>query len=401
MKTKKYTAFFMLYLLLQTSFLYLLPMKPYYETISLALVVMLILVNLKKINKHTYLYKKEVVIFIIFIIVDIVFTHVKHKQGLVYTLYASEHCFLILAYFLFSYYLKTKINAKKVEKIIIYFSLFLSTLFILQFILYNKNLIFLSVPFTTRFEGIRINFTTIIPSLGALFALINLFDNKNKFSFRFGSLVVLFTNVFYIIFICKVRTILLILIACSLIIWLILYRKKFWALMYFMSFFIFLVSIYIYYTQPDIFRNYISSINSDDASLTIRIDAIKYFYSQAANSPLFGIGLLYPIEGSFSSYIIKGSNLLFYSNDVGILGTMQNFGFTIIIWYIFLLVKMFRLSHRRIKDNNLASYGMLITYIFLTSFTLIITDKYRSFMLPIILALIESYCNNEKKGEVL
>jgi len=389
MGLKRIVIFIVLYLLLECNFLYLLPPNKYSELYNLLLIVFIIIFQVKAMKKHVYVFSKFVILFMILYFIDLIVSCYTYHQGFMSVLHSSEYNLLILSYFIFSWYLKKTKKFFQFKYVFVVFSLILSSLFDIQYILYSKNIIFLNIPLNVRFETLRINSTTIIPNLGVIIAFTNLLNSRTK---GFAKLIC-FANVvigfIYIVFVGKVRIALLIEIICLLVFVILKYRKKLIKLTYVL---LFLGVVVIIFSSSSIINQYSSSVNSDDTSYTIRQDEISYYLKQANENPIMGIGIIVPTEGDETFYILRGIQGIYYANDVGIFGVLQTFGLCGLLWYLMLLVKMlsmiFKITRLRKFDEYLEFVPIFI-YILLTSVTLIILDDQRNFMLPIIMAMME------------
>lgn len=395
---KGFKLFFIFYLLCQTNFLYLLPKSSIYEPLSTVVIILMLIVYYRKINKGKYKFNLFIIFIIMFLLLNIVFSYLKYGQPFYFVIYAAEYNFLILSYYIFMSYMKNGVDVKELEKIYIYFALVLIILFNIQYLVYDKGLIFLSVNFSFRFESLRINSTTIIPNLGFLLSMINLMNSDNKKDFRIICLSEVILSVIYIIFVSKVRSALLILVGCIFIYFILENKQKIFILLYIGLFLAIACIPIIYYGQSTtILDKYMSSFSDNDSSYSIRMNEIKYFYTQAKENPLFGAGVIQPVKDTKTYFILRGNGGEYFTNDVGIFGLLQNWGFTGVILYIYMMVKILQMliiiNKNKCSRQSVESY-VLFAYMIFTSVTLIITDRYRNFMLPIILVIIEKQLND-------
>lgn len=395
--SKKFTLFFIIFMLLQTNFFFLVEIKPIYELICLLLIAFVTFFEMKKNKRGKYIYKRNVYFFIFFLILEIIYSYFKYEQDIIYILYASAYNFIILSYFIFSNHIKTKHDLKKIQNIFILFSFVLTLLYIVQFLLYNKGIIFLNVPIRARFGEARIHYLTILPNLGFLLSIIGFMNRENKTSWRFFYLINSVLTLVYIVFIAKVRMAILVIFICSLVFFLVKYRRIWFVSIYLILFVGLLSFTYIYYFRPQIVINYMNSSETEEWSAITRSNEINYFLGQAKDNPIFGVGFIHPIEGTEEYYILRGEFGKFYANDVGIVGLMQTFGITGLVWYVLLLFKLLRVLKVIIKTKHIddsIDYLVILTYIITTTPTLIITDKLRNFMLPVILGTSDYHYNN-------
>lgn len=129
----------------------------------------------------------------------------------------------------------------------------------------------------------------------------------------------------------------------------------------------------------------LSSTNRNRLGTSIRLNAIEYYFNCFLNNPLFGNGFA---ADSYMS-VEHGISGQFYYTDVGVFGLLGEVGIFSLIFYIYPLIKQIKVAIRVVKfkqDNVYSFYLGLIMYLFLTSFSLIITDKGRVLLFPIIIA---------------
>lgn len=128
-----------------------------------------------------------------------------------------------------------------------------------------------------------------------------------------------------------------------------------------------------------------TSTNSKRLGTSIRIDAIKYYFSCFINNPIFGNGFA---ADNYMS-IEHGTSGQFYYTDVGVFGLLGEVGLFSIVFYIYPVARLIKIAIKVIKfkqGNKFSFYIGLITFLLLTSFSLIVTDKGRVLLFPIIIA---------------
>lgn len=122
-----------------------------------------------------------------------------------------------------------------------------------------------------------------------------------------------------------------------------------------------------------------------DGSYYARLDSIEFFSEVIKNHPFSGNGILDPNVGSPHYYQIHGLKGQSYYSDVGILGTVAQFGLPMFFWYVFLLYKIFIIR----KRTNDLLINSLFLFVIITSATLIVLDPQRMLFLIITLAIID------------
>lgn len=170
-----------------------------------------------------------------------------------------------------------------------------------------------------------------------------------------------------------------------------------------------IASIIVVLVSSDIISRFISSFDSAGiyaASTNVRLYAISYYWSYFMEHPIFGFACVSPdVYGS----VIFGPLGRAYTSDVGIIAQFAKAGIMTLFLYIIPMARIGYIIHRiKVNANSFDYVFLLVTYIYLiiTSATLIVLDRGRIIMWPIVLALFE-YCywrinqNNYSKEKLL
>lgn len=123
-----------------------------------------------------------------------------------------------------------------------------------------------------------------------------------------------------------------------------------------------------------------------DGSYYARLDSVEFFSQVAMDKPFLGNGILSPNTGSLYYSQIRGVRGQSFYTDVGLIGTAAQFGFFMVVWYVLLLLKIFKIRILT-KDSIINS---LFLFILITSATLIVLDPQRILFLTISLAVIDA-----------
>lgn len=394
-------------LLLEVQLFSLLPyaekIQKYNNPAQKYIIVIIIIATILVLNKRLFINKKylfhwNVIIFVVIYLEVITISLIKYNQTIRDLMINSSYCLVILAYFIFSYYLKDMKNLMKFKNIIIIMSTIISILYIIQSILYKSNKIFLLIDLNSfRFESLRINQLAEFICLGAILAYSNLINNGEiKKKWRLIGLVAMIVNIYEIIFVAKIRALLLIIIFTFLIMTFIRFRKEKKIII---AIPIVILLLGVFYKSP-IFNQYIELSSADDYSLYARSYEINYYMRQFYDNPIFGMGFMVSrYIGDENYYIARGPLGIAHRSDVGIIGFINTFGIVGIIWYIHLLVKclyyILKLFRKNEINKNIEVLGIFL-FVILGSSTLIIMDPYRIIILPIFISIIDSVYNKSR-----
>jgi hypothetical protein len=142
------------------------------------------------------------------------------------------------------------------------------------------------------------------------------------------------------------------------------------------------------------------SINSVNAGSTIaRLNAFKYYFMQFLKNPLFAISFAgdenyYNLVHGNSGIYYQSVLIRYYYSDCGFVGQLAKLGIFVVFVYIWPLIRFFKIAKKLIKSRLVkpgAFLASLVGYLFITSITLIVLDKGRIILWPIIIAIFEYY----------
>ncbi|MCW1909771.1 hypothetical protein N7X57_04760 [Lactiplantibacillus paraplantarum] len=161
----------------------------------------------------------------------------------------------------------------------------------------------------------------------------------------------------------------------------------------------FIIAIVLLYFL--IIRGYISSIIAPlidgsyqtNGSYYARMDAITYFINIIKSHLTFGLGILDPGAYTNNYTIFHGPTGFAMMTDVGLLGSVARMGIPILVWYVLLLIKLYRLQ-RTAKNYVLSS---IFYFILFSSFSLIVLDPQRIFFLSSSLAIFNQLVTQRRE----
>lgn len=149
------------------------------------------------------------------------------------------------------------------------------------------------------------------------------------------------------------------------------------------------VAIYLVYSG--ILPALLESLNPETGvNIGIRLEAIGYFWKEFSQNMLYGHGLA--IGPRYYS-ISRGSMGLFFYSDVGVIGSLAQYGLFYVILYIWPMVHMGRIAVKWLREKNTRQkYAFLIgiyMFLLLTSASLVVTDMFRMLLFPFCIAIFE------------
>lgn len=401
-----YKKFIYLLLLLDLSFFYIIPINELsrgaisnYQKIGVVIVgIIATLIYFKRLFKEKrYLFYNNLLFLGCLFICEIFLSALMYAQGIRPLITVSNHYIIVIAYFIICYYMDKNNGIAKLEKIILNFSIILSVVLIIQYIVYNLNgELFLYIDreraaSSIRFGTIRIYESAYLPAFASVLSF-GIFLKRDKVNMKILSGIAFSISFLQVILVSKNRMSLLMMTLSYIYMIFIKYDKKRirkWVSL--LSSFILIVFL----LQLPSINNFISTFSLKEASITIREQAINYYVQQLSEHPIFGVGFIEPIENDKSFYEVRGNDGIFYKDDIGILGSIHTFGLFFIIWYIFLIfkiVKVLRVIRKEKKQTQYIELYGLYCFSIIGSIVMNPFDSQRIVLFPFVLAFID-YAN--------
>ena len=401
------TYILLLILLLEIKFFYIISLPQElsgfntYNNKVLILILMLIgliifFIDGLKFGLKKRLFNKEVIGLLIIYLIQVCSSCFVYNQGFIEVIKASYYFFIPLLYYLLISFLDDEKKYRKLFRIIILFSSILSFLFIIQSIAYEEfGIIFLKLEklsgsiFFIRNNRIRL----IQPALIISFSLILSWAELIKLEKKNDKLLYVYNIIFgliYLILVCQTRMLTLSVITSMLAILLLKRKSNIKQL----TVIIFIINLFLFIYNINFTKNFIQSFDATDFawSMHARTEALNYYIEKIINNPIIPIGLLNEANNLERFYIIHGKQGYLYESDVGIVGLAVTLGVVGLVWFILLIIKLFRIIiyvYRKKKLNEYIELVGIITFVIINVITLIITDIERIICLPVILAIFE------------
>ena len=343
-------------------------------------------------------YSKFLILFYLFIVLEIIYTFIAYSDEEIYATLAEASTYtLLLAYYPF---LKScRENLYKFINAIVICGTIIALLFLAQAFLYNTNgtkilkifgFSYGTIQIVIRNAHIRliavdlVSFSSIL-SIGALCSQDSALVNKKaRYILNIVSILL------YEIYCTRTRsTVLLILIV---LLFTLMFSTKNSSLKKMAIFLLILAGVAVYWTEIYSFFTgmYHSLLQRTDWSVYHRFDSYLYYLSVLGKRPIFGNGLLrdtpsnseyYPLVHGYKTYP-------FGYSDVGLIGTGAKLGVIGIAIYVYLIVRAFKniKIDGKIDGLNLAiAVCMLISTINLSLF-----DAERLIVLAAFMAIQET-----------
>lgn len=393
-----------LILIMNLSFFYLIHIPSFimignYQKMGIVLLGIIITVLFHRIlikENKKYLFAINILFLFFLYLCEVVLSKISYTQNIKDILSASSSYLILGLYFIVAYYTSKYSKQEQIEEFLITCILLASMLMITQYIIYEyTGFIFLNIGKAVRYDSLRIyesDYFFVFGSVLALGMLLNDTSNKkNKYKYMLAVIL----SAIEIIVVSKSRTgIIMSVISCMFITFL-HYKSKRLKLLNVFLIFILLITLGM---KVPFINKAITSINQNDSSINVRIEAGDFYLKQIANNPIYGVGFIKPIPNDKSYSLVRGDKGLFYKSDMGILGSINSMGVVFLFWYLFLVYKiikiLFILYKRNQYSKNLEIFG--VAFLSLSgSLAMNPFDPQRVVLFPFILASIDyAYYNN-------
>ncbi|MDD3225122.1 MAG: O-antigen ligase family protein [Clostridium sp.] len=389
-------------ILINESFLYLINLNGVdIRNPLLLIIIFLFLINLNKFIYYKKEYKfKNIILLIIFLsLIEVLNSLIINDEPIIYGFTANKIFFGYLLYFYLLTLIKKNNTIKNyIEKFIMCTGTVLAFLFIIQYLIYSRKIIFY-VQYGYR-NGVRwyTGFGLIIFSMFILIGkMLKIKDIKRNSL----NLLAITIDLISIIVVSQTRNF-IVGIFISFVILVVLQKKYNKTLLFFMIFTV--ISLYILMYKNNFIINLFNSIYNEGinnkGTVGFRFKEIQFFVGQWIKNPLLGNGLY---SDNFSkSYIITGLSNKYYTSDVGIIGLIYQFGVIGICIFGYLLIKVLNVINILYKKSpeNCYTYIGYFSYIVATSCSSLAFNEMNSiFYFVIFLVFLESEnykCNRPK-----
>lgn len=373
-----------------------LPYFYYPAQIMAVFLVLLIIINLKKIVDYPYIFKMPFLMIAGVLAIAFIIPYYTIGQNLVDSIFPLLIQLGIMGYFVFVFVIKEFKNIEKLKTYIMIIGFILSVIFTIQFLAYSSG-VFLDITYSFRYGEIRIiDIASFLP-LSFFFIAERIFKSKLKLF----TIINFFAHAFTLFYISKARILSIALIIGFFVIAFL--QKKISRKFIFVSICILIILLTCVFLVIGVELNYVTDFISEIASRTgtmgIRIDAAEYFIELIKVNPIFGQGF-YNIAND-SAYFLSGRAHDFFITDVGLIGYTFIFGLLGAAVYMFLWIKALIVSLKIYKLNpaHLFPIGFVIFNLFSSVITIWLYGTPTNIYIAIFFAYCDVVYNRLKQGE--
>lgn len=352
-------------------------------------------------RKNTYTFRFDIVIFISLVIAEIFISNFVYAQGIVACIKAGIYYFAILLYYVITYKDKERNTIRYTKKWCIYLSIVISLILIAQYFIYNKFMItFIGLDLSRayRMGGVRIGEGSYFISVGIILTLSKILNKNARYTFKEFVFYVtaLGLELFYIIFVAKTRSVLMI-VGISMLFMVFLCSGGIKMKLQVLA--LSIISVFVL-LNSSVFKDYVSLSETESYSTQIRLEALDFYLDQVKDHRILGTGLIYEKDNHDAlSYLLHGEEGRYFKSDIGIVGMYNTFGVCGIAWYTYIILRFWRNLHKkrreRVLSNNLESIGLFVYFIGTTP-TLILLSPDLIGYIALIMAFIEDNNSRER-----
>lgn len=247
-----------------------------------------------------------------------------------------------------------------------------------------------------RNGNLRITYLSTIVSIAMVIAIIDVVVNHLKYRSSVVSLILGFVYFFYV----AQTRLYLVMFAGEVVLAAVflLNKKKFIRWIFWMAVLV-AVGIGIYFLSSEASISQMKQIaRSLDASLYARVYSVTYFLSALLDNPIFGLGCLVVEKGTPYYHVIHGRTGYANFTDVGLLGSVAEFGIPMLIWFIYFMAVLWPKGENNQEAHPSTVKGFFL-FILMSCVTLSVLDGQRIVIVPFVLALAEECYMPRKKKE--
>jgi O-antigen ligase len=354
--------------------------------IALFVLYLMLLITRKK---DKFIFNKFIIFFIVLGGIEFIRSIVQYNQTFRNVFIVGNYFAIVLCYYIFTYYIKSSKHKNFLQVVTMIFTLILSCEFIVQFLLFKSKGIFLNIPTLLKGTSLRITASEGLINIGIIIAFSYFFSKNNKH--KLLSAFTLIAGMADLIFVQKTRAALLIVVISCIILTAIKYIKKPIKLVAICTIIAIIFGIFTMSSFSSSDAGSIYSFSTDDASYIIRQQEVNFYTNQIQQNPILGMGFLNSDSNAMTHYLATGINDMFYRSDVGLIGFTDTFGLVGALWYILLLIAVYKKIRVSIKDKDFNNYEVIGIFVFIifSSSTLIVMDVQRIIGLIILLSLVD------------
>lgn len=330
-------------------------------------------------------------------IINSIVKYQKHGQSLLDVLSSSFGMLTIIMVFPLCYAQKREKRPDTLKNILKLMSLIAAVLSIIQVFFNQYGIVFLDTTDSLDRNGrIRFGIAAALVSVGMIISFFDWIEGKKK-----KDIFAVLIELLFFFYATQTRSRLMYSIA-AIYFSLILFLKNRNKRILFFIIGVIAIALLLFSGLASEFKNSLQT----DAGILMRSNAISFYISQWLSSPIVGMG--YIKASNANSFLLDtlmgplyyGRIRYYYRNDVGIVGLLNESGILGIVWYIWLIVLLYR-SVRQLYKINKKKYTWAVAvyiYVLLCSINLIITSNLSD--LSVIIAIMNCSLLYERNNEL-
>lgn len=360
-------------------------LDPAYTTIFLFfLTTILYFLNIGIIGNGKNSLSKIIICFVILFLMSAVWSYFQYPNEIVGILRSLFDVLLIISFFAFNKYLL--VDSEYFFKVLTKFNIVFSAIFLVSAIVFNFFNISLIPQVNQIIKNGSIRYTDIVSicSISAILSIMIIFTNQYPKKIHIINILISLAYIYY----AAITRVMFVVLVTTIIFVFIIKRKKITLkklIIYYVLFLILLLLLYFsraFDFVSDLVNPVLNGSWIDDGSYFARFGAIEYYIDSFIKNPILGFGVYVGGSGSISRMNMLSSKGIYYFNDVGLIGSLAQYGILFFFLYLFLLKIV---SSKMVFKNHVVRYT-LGSFLFLTCFTMIMTDAGRIYYLGILLA---------------
>lgn len=390
------TLFVVLLLILQVKCFWILPIKGFYsvnsnqQQILMVLLIIFAIIRLegRPLKQGTRSSKILILFFIIYYLIELFISAIKNGQGLLDAFIASNFYLIILGYFIWMYYMRTR-NQEKFYNIVLIVSTLNIMICWIQYLLSFKGIYFTQMNFMNlRFGSLRIgDIAETMTCFGLIICVVYFLNNNNDKKWIY--LVIAVIGVLGNIIVSKGRITMIAVFSSISVILISKYKRN---ILKIMTTIFIIIALFFAFLQTDVGHTYLSSITASETDTgSIRVREMKFYNEQTKENLLLGVGFIRDKGDDMLAYL-KGPTRQYSRTDIGIWGVANALGMIGVIWYIILNIDMFRkifLISKYKRDKHYLIIIGLMTFSLIYIPTMIMMNPYSITTLSILMAIID------------
>jgi len=340
----------------------------------------------------------EVTLIVAMLIVGSVNSMLHYDQPVFLGLRSARYLLIYLFYFPLKELFKNPAYRKWALDFLLYFGVFATTLYLVQYVVFDSFKFMYITTYGERFGGTRLRMEVglIISSMCIAFSR----GITDKSSARYWIIAIYEVAAFAVI--TKIRVALLGL-AIAFLVGIFIQKRYSRAISAYLL--VIFIGINMFNLKDSIlYKMYNLTVNevaTETGNYGVRVNEIEFYMDQVTKSPILGRGILNKLHPQ--SLKALGEKYEYSLSDIGILGFFFSFGIVGVAWVLLIFFKLSRLSIRALKTQDESRYSVFLftAFLIITSATIMYLDNENTILYIIIFASIyENVVNeNEKRFE--